>query len=194
MNTLDVKQIIKMLKKNLDKNRFRHSLGVAHTAMALAMCYGQDFQKAEIAGLLHDCAKCIDDKEKIRLCKQHNIIFTKLEKDNPYLLHGKLGSYIACKEYGVNDKDIKNAIKYHTTGRENMGLIEKILFVADYIEPSRKESPDLKLIRQEAFQDLDVAVTHILGDTLTYLYQNKSKAIHPGTKMAYDFYKRGLGK
>lgn len=194
MNTLAVKQIKKKLKINLDKNRYRHTLGVAHTAMALSMCYGQDIQKAEIAGLLHDCAKCIDDKEKIRLCKENKISFTKIEKDNPYLLHAKLGSYIACHEYGVNDKDVKGAIMYHTTGRKNMAFMEKIIFIADYIEPNRKEAPNLTQIRQEAFSNIDLALFHILEDTLTYLYKNKSKEIHQGTKEAYDFYKKGLGK
>ena len=190
-----MKKIKKYLKKHLTKERYHHTIGVAYTAMSMAMKYNPQpdnnkfMVKAEIAGLLHDCAKCMDNDKKIRICDKNQISYSKIEAENPYLLHGKVGAYIARKEFNILDEDILNAITWHTTGRPDMSLPEKIIFVADYIEPSRRPIPELNLIRQLAFTDIDQAVIKILENTLKYLNE-KGNPIDDMTQKTYDSYIR----
>jgi hydrolase, HD family len=190
-----MKKIKKYLKKHLTKERYHHTVGVAYTAMSMAMKYNpqpdnNEFMiKAEIAGLLHDCAKCMDNDKKIRICNKNQISYSKIEAENPYLLHGKVGAYIARKEFDILDEDILNAIIWHTTGRPDMSLLEKIIFVADYIEPSRRPIPELNLIRQLAFTDINQAVIKILENTLKYLNE-KGNPIDDMTQKTYDSYIR----
>ncbi|MCI5611530.1 MAG: bis(5'-nucleosyl)-tetraphosphatase (symmetrical) YqeK [Roseburia sp.] len=190
-----MKKIKKYLKKHLTKERYHHTVGVAYTAMSMAMKYNpqpdnNEFMiKAEIAGLLHDCAKCMDNDKKIRICNKNQISYSKIEAENPYLLHGKVGAYIARKEFDILDEDILNAITWHTTGRPDMSLLEKIIFVADYIEPSRRPITELNLIRQLAFTDIDQAVIKILENTLKYLNE-KGNPIDDMTQKTYDSYIR----
>ena len=190
-----MKKIKKYLKKHMTKERYHHTVGVAYTAMSMAMKYNpqpdnNEFMiKAEIAGLLHDCAKCMDNDKKIRICNKNQISYSKIEAENPYLLHGKVGAYIARKEFDILDEDILNAITWHTTGRPAMSLLEKIIFVADYIEPSRRPIPELNLIRQLAFTDIDQAVIKILENTLKYLNE-KGNPIDDMTQKTYDSYIR----
>ena len=160
----DVKRALKS-----DKMRFRHTIGVADTSACLASRYGVDMQKAYISGLLHDCAKCVPDEQKITECEQNNIEITKSEYESPYLLHSKLGAFYADVKYGIKDEDILGAIKWHTTGHPDMTMLEKIVFVADYIEPYRNKAANLDTIRYLAFTDIDKAVLQILDDTINYL-------------------------
>ena len=104
------------LKEYLTRDRFIHTQGVMYTATALAMCHGEDLVKAQVAGLLHDCAKCIPNGKKLKLCEKHNIQITEVERRNPFLLHAKLGAFLAMHEYGIDDKEIVSAILNHTTG------------------------------------------------------------------------------
>lgn len=183
----DLKHLRKEIRKVQDSKRYEHTLGVEYTAAALAMRYGSNLENAQIAGLLHDCAKCISDDEKLSICKKHKIQVTESEQKAPFLLHAKVGAYLAKHKYGVEDQDILNAITYHTTGRENMSLLEKIVFVADYIEPGRKHAPNLAEIRFLAFQDLDNALIRILEDTLNYLGTSEGE-VDPVTEMTYKYY------
>ena len=187
MKNVDTKKIRKAMEKVQDENRYEHTLGVAYTAAALAMRYGCDLRSAEIAGLLHDCAKCMDNAKKIQICEKHNIPVNDAERKNPFLLHAKAGSFIAMDTYGITDTDIINAILNHTTGRPNMSLLEKIIYVADYIEPNRKKAPNLAEIRKIAFIDLDKALLMILTDTLTYLTASGGD-FDSMTKKAYEYY------
>lgn len=187
MKATDISKIRKSMEKTLDAKRYEHTLGVAYTAAALAMCHGADIKRAQIAGLLHDCAKCIDHQKKISICEKHNIPINDIERKNPFLLHAKVGSYITMHKYHINDSDIIYAILNHTTGRPNMSLLEKIVFIADYIEPGRKQAPNLKDIRKIAFADIDQALIMILRDTLTYL-EHTNIEVDPITKATYDFY------
>lgn len=177
------------MERAQDAKRFEHTLGVEYTAAALAMRCGAPLQEARIAGLLHDCAKCISDEKKLDICLRHNIPITKVERRNPFLLHSKAGAWLAKEKYGVEDEDILNAIRYHTTGRENMSLLEKIIFVADYIEPGRKQGDAgaLQSIRQLAFQDLDAALLKILDNTLGYLRSGNGE-IDPATEATWRYY------
>ena len=166
----------KKLKKYLDKDRYRHTLGVMYTAAALAMAHDDDMEQAQMAGLLHDCAKCIPNKKKLKICKKQNIRISSVEKSNPFLLHAKLGAYIAKEKYQIEDEEILSAIRWHTTGKEAMSELEKIVYIADYIEPGRNKAPRLAWIRKVAFEDLDEGMYYILKDSLSYL-GNSSKVL-----------------
>ena len=187
MKTVDIKKIRKKMEKTLDPKRFEHTLEVAYTAAALAMCYEVDINKAQTAGLLHDCAKCMSNEKKLLICEKHHIPVNDVEKKNPFLLHAKVGSYLAMKQFCIHDQDIINAILNHTTGRPGMSQLEKIIYIADYIEPGRKQAPNLTQVRRMAFQDLDKALLQILGDTLKYLNSIDSP-IDPMTQKTYEFY------
>lgn len=187
MKTVDLKKITKSLEKTLDSKRFTHTLGVEYTAAALAMCHGESVINAQIAGLLHDCAKCMTDKKRLNICEKNHLVVSEVEKRNPFLLHGKVGAFLAEDEYGVDDEDILNAISYHTTGRPNMSLLEKIVYIADYIEPGRKQAPNLDEVRRLAFEDIDKALIKILEDTLAYLKSGNGE-VDPMTKETYNYY------
>lgn len=184
---IDIHKIKKQLEKTLDSKRYEHTLGVAYTAASLAMRYNADIKKAEIAGLLHDCAKCMDNEKKVSICIKHNIEMTEAEKKNNFLLHAKVGSYIAAKKFHIDDEDILNAIKYHTTGRPEMSLLEKIVYVADYIEPGRNHSDNLDDVRRLSFDNIDLALVKILEDILIHL-KEYNKEIDPMTRLSYDYY------
>lgn len=183
-----LQELEKKLKKKLTSKRYRHTLGVAYTAASMAMAHGENIQKAYVAGLLHDNAKCIDSDKKIRLCEKYKLPISDVERSNPELLHAKLGSYLAQKDYGIDDEDILHAIASHTTGRPGMSRLEKIIFVADYIEPNRKSIPNLEKVRQAAFEDLDLAVLTELEGTLGYI-RNKAAALDTITYETYEYYK-----
>ncbi|MCT4596578.1 MAG: nicotinate-nucleotide adenylyltransferase [Vallitalea sp.] len=180
--------IKKELKKHIDTKRYNHTLGVEKTAVALAKIHDIDISKANVAALLHDCAKNISNNKKIDLCKKYNIELKIEEKKNPDLVHAKVGSVIAKHIYNINDSDIINAIAYHTTGRPNMSELEKVIYISDYIEPGRTKANNLDNIRKLARKDLDKALLAILEDTIAYL-QSKNKIIDTLTIEAYEFYK-----
>ena len=135
--------LIRELETELAFGRFIHTMEVASTAANLAMCYGEDPAKAELAGLLHDCAKCMSLNKMLKICEKSGVPLSDIEKTSGSLLHSKAGAVLAACKYGVEDEDILNAIRYHTTGRPGMSLLEKIVFVADYIEPGRDSAPNL---------------------------------------------------
>ena len=184
-----LKKLTKEMQKVQDPKRFTHTLGVEYTAAALAMRYGEDVVRAQIAGLLHDCAKCMEYDKLLSACEKYHLPVTDVEKRNPYLLHAEVGSYLAKKEYKIEDPEILSAILYHTTGRPGMTLLEQIIFTADYIEPGRKQAPNLTQIRHLAFTDLDAAVTKILEDTLEYLKSGDGE-MDPMTEETYNYYKK----
>ena len=179
------------LKKELDKERYEHTLGVMYTAGCLAMRYGCDMSKSMLAGLLHDCAKCISNDKKIKLCKKNNVELTALEIANPFLIHAKLGAFLASSQYGVTDSEILHAIEVHTTGAPAMNTLDKIVFIADYMEPNRNKAENLDEIRSLAFEDLDQTIRKVLGYTLNYLDSSRDKeSIDPRTVETYEYYKQ----
>lgn len=189
---MDFHDMKKKVKKQLDKERYEHTKGVMYTASCLAMAYEYDIEKAMIAGLLHDCAKCMPNEEKIRLCEENNVLISAVERENPPLLHAKAGAILAGTKYGITDQEIIHAIKVHTTGEPNMNLLDKILYVADYIEPKRDRAPHLEYIRRIAFSNLNQCVAEILYDTLHFL-EGRKGSIDPATQITYEFY-REYGK
>ena len=184
-----MKQLEHKLKRHLDDERYEHSIGVMYTAGALAMCYHFDMERAMIAGLLHDCAKCVPASEKIKLCKKYGLSVSEVEQKNPGLLHAKLGAYFIRTKYGIEDEELCNAVTYHSTGRPEMTLFDKIIYIADYIEPNRIKAPNLAHIRHLAFTDLDACLYSILESTLDYL-KDRRDAIDPLTEETYRYYKQ----
>lgn len=188
-----MKKIKKYLKKHLTKDRYQHTVSVANTAIAMAMRYNPDttnanfIKRAELAGMLHDCAKCMDNAKKLRLCEKYAIPCSDFEREHPYLLHGKIGAHIAKEKFHINDNDVLQAITWHTTGRPDMSLMEKIIFIADYIEPMRRPIPELNVIRRLAFEDIDKAMEKILCNTLKFL-ETKGSPFDVMTQKTYDSY------
>ena len=161
-------EIKKDLKNLLSEKRFEHTLGVEYTSACLAMRYGADMEKARMAGLLHDCAKYLSAEDKISYSKKYGMPISKYEKKNPELLHAKLGACFANVKYGVSDPEILSAITWHTTGKPDMSLLDKIVYVADYLEPNRNQAPNLAEVRELAFRDLDECLCQILEDSIKY--------------------------
>ena len=163
------------LKEKLPKKRYEHTLGVAYTAAALAMCYGEDILKAELAGILHDVAKAkksseLKDDMKGYIDPYTDGAYVALIADKaPQILHAIYAPYLAKKDYKIEDKDILSAIRWHTTGKKDMTMLEKIVFVADYIEPNRKKLPDLDRIRTLSFHNISEAVKVTAKSTIEYL-------------------------
>lgn len=186
---IDITSIRKKLKKELDKDRYEHTKGVMYTAGCLAMAHEYDIDKAMLAGLLHDCAKCIAHNEKIKICKDNDILINKSEYENPSLLHAKAGAVIAKKKYNISSPEILHAISVHTTGAPDMSTLDKIIYIADYIEPKRDMAPRLDFIRRIAFEDLNYCMAEILFDTLHYLNKQKN-LIDPMTQLTYEYYKQ----
>ena len=115
------------------------------------MRYGCDLEKAEIAGLLHDCAKHYSDETIIKKCLMEGLSLSEDERKAPAVLHAKYGAWLAKKKYNIQDEEVIGAIRWHTTGRPNMSLLEKIVFTADYIEPRRDKASNLPVVRPLAF-------------------------------------------
>ena len=187
---MDIEKIKKKLEKNLKKERYQHTLGVMYTAASLAMRYDENMEEALLAGLLHDCGKFGSVKEQIKLCKKYDLKLTKAELEVPALIHSKLGACLAEKEYGVTNQRILDAISYHTTGRPDMTMLDKIIYLADYIEPGRKMIPSLPEVRRLSFTDIDQAVCVCADATLKYL-QNSNRPVDPMTSKTYEFYASG---
>ncbi|MBQ0036675.1 MAG: bis(5'-nucleosyl)-tetraphosphatase (symmetrical) YqeK [Firmicutes bacterium] len=182
------KYIIDSLVSELDEERYEHTLGVAYTAASLAMRYEEDINKAILAGLLHDVSKRCKSDKYIEMCNAYDIFISEAEYKNPGLLHAKLSAYIASNEYDVEDNEILSAIESHTTGKPNMTMLEKIIYIADYIEPLRNKQKHLLELRKLAFIDIDKALLMILEDTVEYL-KSTNKVIDPTTYETYLFYK-----
>ncbi len=183
----------KQLQEKLTPMRYEHTLSVSYTCIALAMRYGYDMQKAELAGLMHDCAKHFSDSELIAKCEKHGVALTEAEIQAPAVIHAKYGAWIAEHRYGIQDREILDAICCHTTGKPDMTMLDKILYIADYIEPRRDKADNLERMRWLAFRDLDQTMFEILDGTLQYL-KRKGSAVDPMTLEAYCWFEQKLSK
>ena len=183
-----LKSLNKKMRKVLKEQRYIHSVGVSYTAAALAMRYGADIYDSMIAGILHDCAKQYDGMQLLNLCDKYGVLPTEAERIMPELLHAKIGSAIARKKYGIKDENILNAIASHTTGHADMTLLEQIIFMADYIEPSRDESPNLEEVRRMAFTDLNKATIMACESTIDYV-NGRGASIDPTTEETLNYYR-----
>ena len=170
--------------------RYPHSLGVERAAKWLAQQYGGDVEKAAVAGILHDITKHLSPQEQLNLCEKYGIIPCTVEKSEPKMLHGKTAAAIAREEYGMPG-DVCTAIACHTTGRHGMTLLDKILYLADYIEETR-DFPGVEKARELAKVDIDRALLYCYDQTLTELVA-RGKLIHSDTIAAYnDMIRQGV--
>lgn len=188
-NEQDYSIINQKLHSILSPARFLHSQGVADEALKLAKVYGIDKEKAYLAGLLHDCAKDYPDNEKLRLSKYYKIKLDEAILEQISLVHSFLGAEIAKDQYSIENQDIINAIRYHTTGRANMSKLEKIIYLADFFEPNRKYFNGIDKIKELAYTDLDKAMKFALEHTINY-NKAKNRLIHYLSVEALEYYKQ----
>ncbi|HET6871672.1 MAG TPA: bis(5'-nucleosyl)-tetraphosphatase (symmetrical) YqeK [Sporolactobacillaceae bacterium] len=188
---MDKDQFKRHVEGLLPEKRFQHTLRVADTAVKLANTFGGDPEKAEIASLLHDLAKYFDVKKLKESVESHSEISNNFLDFHPELWHAPVGAVYAKEELNVVDPDILNAITYHTTGRAEMSLLEKIVFLADYIEPGR-QFPGVEEVRSLAKTDLDKAIAKALKNTIEFLLA-RSQLIYPDTLHAYNAFISKLG-
>lgn len=163
--------------------RFEHTLGCERAAIRLARQYGGDEEKSAFAALLHDMTKQLSKEEQLNLCMEYDIIPCNVEISEWKMLHGKTAAAIALGEYGA-PQDVVDAIACHTTGKANMTLLDKILYLADYIEDTR-DFPGVETARELARQDIDRALLYCFDQSLTDLV-GRGKLIHSDTIAAYN--------
>lgn len=162
---MEIEQLKEELKKYItDESRYIHSLGVMKMSQILAKEYNIDEVKAQKTGLMHDIAKEIIDEKALKYVEENNIEITEVERYNTKLLHGKIGADLCKKMYNF-DEDMCNAIKWHTTGRANMSLLEKIIFCADKVEENRSYS-EVEYYRELALKNIDQAILEITDWTI----------------------------
>lgn len=185
MDAMKREKMLYKLKKSLDSQRYKHTLGVEETARQMARQFGEDEDKASLAGLLHDCAKCMTLTQMLKSAKGMDI--DPVMKDSKALMHALAGMCVAECVYNVEDPDVLGAIRWHTTGRAQMTTLEKIIYLADMIEPNRKPYPGLETIRALCMQDLDEAMHTALKMSLAHV-ESQGKTLHPDTLAALDAY------
>ena len=184
MQTID--EITNYLKNNLTEKRFAHTMGVAETAQSLAEVWGADSSRAFLAGLVHDCAKELLLDEAIKKLTENGYSFDGTEREFSMLLHAPCGAVLAKEIFDIEDADVLNAVKYHTVGRPGMTLLEKIIYVADFIEPTRSFK-EAEVLRKTAFEDLDRAVLNE-ADMVIKWNIDRGKSIHPDTVITRNYY------
>jgi len=189
---MTIEEMKEKLEKELPPKRFVHSVNVMDTAVKLAGVYNEDVEKAAVAGLLHDCARGLGDEQTIEMCRKYGMEPDSISVAQPVLLHGPLGAILAKEEYGIGDEEILSAVRCHTTGCENMSTLDKIIFLADYIEPGRSFE-GVERVRRTAFDDLDQALITAFDGVLEHVIK-KGKLIHPDTVKARNYLLQNTAK
>lgn len=188
---MNIEEAILIVQSQLTTKRFEHSLRVADTAKKLANLYGTDEEKAELAGILHDYAKCFT-MDKLRQLLIEGQFSEDLLLYHQELWHGPVGAHIMKTKYGMTDVDVLNAIQFHTTGRAQMSKLELVIYVADYIEPGR-QFPEVEEVRHIAQEDLYQAAWTISSNTIRFLLQ-KNMLVYPDTIHVYNDLTRRICK
>lgn len=173
----------KLVKKQLTEHRYLHTLGVMETAISLANLYGVDEKKAELAAIFHDYAK-FRPKEEMRGIIIAQGMPADLLMYNSELWHAPVGAFLVEKEAGITDIEILNAIRFHTSGRLGMSKLEKVIYLADYIEPGR-HFPGVDEVRELAKNDLEKALIKAIQNTIMFLMK-KDQPIYPATFHTYN--------
>ncbi|ACB84130.1 bis(5'-nucleosyl)-tetraphosphatase (symmetrical) YqeK [Natranaerobius thermophilus] len=179
------------LQKILTPARYTHSMRVVQTSLKLAPKFDADYQKTALAALVHDRGKEIGVNQLIKIAEQAGLILDEAETSHPGLLHGPVGAYLLKQEGKINDEDILQAVRFHTTGRPGMSSIEKAVFLADLIEPGR-DYPNVDILRKLSFNEPYLGLVKALDWTLEYLMR-MGWVIHPLTVKTRNYYlqKRG---
>ena len=177
----DYKQII---RKRLGDYRYQHSVNVSKCAVQLAEKYGADPEKAQIAGILHDVTKETPYPEQLQMMEGYGILLNDVEQAAPKLWHAISGAGFIQHEMGIDDPDILNAVRYHTTARKNMTVLEKVIYIADFISEERDYS-GVEEMRKAAKESLEKVMLEGLSFSLCDLSRRKM-LIHPDTFEAYN--------
>jgi predicted HD superfamily hydrolase involved in NAD metabolism len=176
-------EALKKVRVQLTEHRYQHTIGVMETAVQLAKKYGADEEKAELAAIFHDYAKFRPKEEMKEI-----IISQKFSKElleyNEELWHAPCGAYLVEKEAGIADRDILDAIRYHTSGRPGMTMLEKVIYLADYIEPGR-HFPGVEEVREIGLHDLNRGLIEAVKNTMNFLMK-KNQPIYPDTFLTYN--------
>lgn len=172
------------LKSVLTKQRYYHCQGVRDEAVKMALRFGADSNKAEIAGILHDCAKGMNIDEQLSRCRELGLNLDTYTLACPAVIHAPLGAEIAKIEYGICDEEILQAIACHTVGRAEMTLLDKIIYIADMIEPARSFQ-GVDMLRKIADKDIDLALIECLKQTICFNVK-KENIVHPATLECYN--------
>lgn len=180
---MDYIDIVKTLKNTLKESRYIHSLSVSDTAIELAQRFNVDEQQAKLAGILHDCAREIPTSSLIEVAQKRQIKIGLIEEHQPILLHARLGAIMAQEKYGIDDNDILDAIRLHTTGSADMTDLAKIIYLADMIEPHRQYESVNRLRDLIKTSDLDTIMLNAFNDSLAFILQ-RGLMIHPQTILA----------
>lgn len=184
MKDLLNKELMEKLKGSMSKRRFEHSQSVCATAVEMAERFGADCDKAWLAGMLHDCAKGMSTAEQITKCGEYGIFLDEITLVCSPVIHAPLGAEIARRIYGVEDKEVLDAIRKHTVGGCNMSLLDKIIYTADMIEPNRSFN-GVEELRQVAKNDINQAYLKCIKQSLLFNI-NENKIIHPSTLDSYN--------
>jgi predicted HD superfamily hydrolase involved in NAD metabolism len=180
---MDREAALLIVKEQLTEHRYTHTLGVMETALELAKMYGEDEKKAELAAIFHDYAK-FRSKEEMKEIILNQGFPSDLLLFNEELWHAPVGAYLVETEVGIRDKDILDAIRYHTSGRPNMTTLEKIIYVADYIEPGR-HFPGVDEVRELVKVSLEKGLIKSIQNTIFFLMK-RNQPIYPDTFLTYN--------
>ncbi|MNO46692.1 putative nicotinate-nucleotide adenylyltransferase [compost metagenome] len=173
--------LIEAVRAQMPAKRWKHTLGVMESSIQLAELYGADPERAETAAILHDVAKYWPVERMKEIIEQNDLNLNLLKHDKQ-LWHSEVGAFVAEQDYGITDPDILNAIRFHTSGREDMSLLEKIVCLADYIEPGR-DFPGVDKIRKLAKVSLEEGLVAGFDSTISLLLE-KRRVIFPLTVLA----------
>lgn len=174
---METQKIENRVKKKLSFKRFKHTIGVVEMSKHLASIYNVDLEKVQMAALLHDYAKELTNEELLKFMPNTTSTKKQIFLNQPQLLHGFAAAYMAKSEFNITDEDILNAIKYHTTGRVNMSELEKIIYIADFIELGRS-FPGVEKLRKITFKNLNKGILLSLNQTIRFV-MDKGELIHP---------------
>ena len=183
---LSIEEIKLYIKANLKEKRYIHILGVADTAKKLAKLNNISEEKAEIAALAHDVAKNLSKDRMKEIMEENNIILSKIEENNSDLWHSIIAHIEAKDKLGICDDEILDSIRWHTTGKEEMSILTKIIYIADMIEPNRKFD-GIEEIRKVTFEDLDKGVYYGLTSSIEFLL-SKNLLIDENTIKARNYF------
>jgi len=172
------------IQEKMSPHRWRHSLGVAQTAKDLARFWGGDQEKAWLAGILHDYAREVPEDQLIKIALDHGLVLLDEERAHPVVLHAPVGALLVQHDLGIQDQEVLSAIAKHTVGGKSMSLLDKIIFLADMVEPER-DWPGVEKLRSLIYRDLDGAMLEALNGTIQYLKKRK-QAVHPLTLVTRD--------
>ena len=190
-NGLYQEDLLPRIREMMNTHRFKHTLGVRKAAIRLAALHHLPVQKAALAALLHDIAKGMDQPELAQIAEHYHLVDTEKTLMIGAVLHGPVGAWLAGKQFGIQDEEILNAIRSHTTGRVGMTPFEMAVFVADAIEEGREDYPGLKKIRWLAERSLPCAVLCSIEGTRKYIESNDSRGLDPAS-LATEEYIRSL--